>query len=162
MAISNRTRYEIFRRDRFTCGYCGRSAPDVALELEHVVPRAAGGGDESSNLRAACFDCNNGKRDTMPERWMVAAVKKAQREWLKKGERHSDEDDLSDMYAYLDAFSYLESLPPGRVLHCIMHVLATTFPFRPYGPDLIVAAAACASEGYGAERTAAERIGESF
>jgi HNH endonuclease len=153
LAISKRLRYEIFQRDRFTCGYCGRSAPDVLLELEHVIPRAAGGGDEPSNLRAACEDCNDGKADRMPGRWQIAAVKKIQREWLKNGRRHPREDDLSDMYAYMDAFAYLQGLPSARILNCIAHVLATTFPFRPYGPELIIAAAALASEGYGSERT---------
>jgi hypothetical protein len=61
MAISKRRRFEILRRDGFTCRYCGRSAPDVVLQIDHVTPRALGGSDHPSNLAAACEDCNQGK-----------------------------------------------------------------------------------------------------
>ena len=38
MALSKRLRYEILRRDNHTCRYCGASAPDVTLTVDHVVP----------------------------------------------------------------------------------------------------------------------------
>jgi hypothetical protein len=61
MAISKRLRFEILRRDNHTCRYCGRTAPEVALTVDHVVPTALGGSDEPSNLVAACGECNGGK-----------------------------------------------------------------------------------------------------
>lgn len=61
MAVSRRLRFEILRRDNHSCRYCGRSAPDVPLTVDHVVPVALGGGDEPGNLVAACKDCNSGK-----------------------------------------------------------------------------------------------------
>lgn len=61
MAISTRIRFEIFKRDRFTCQYCGRTPPDVLLHVDHIVPRADGGSDDPENLRTACRDCNLGK-----------------------------------------------------------------------------------------------------
>lgn len=54
-------RFEVFKRDRFSCGYCGRTPPDVLLEVDHVVPRSGGGSDELENLLTACWDCNRGK-----------------------------------------------------------------------------------------------------
>lgn len=57
------TRFEVFKRDSFTCQYCGRSAPEVLLELDHIEPVAAGGGNELLNLITACQACNAGKRD---------------------------------------------------------------------------------------------------
>lgn len=60
-AIPKKIRFEVFKRDKFTCRYCGRKAPDVILELDHVVPVAEGGGDEILNLVTACRDCNRGK-----------------------------------------------------------------------------------------------------
>lgn len=54
-------RFNVFNRDRFTCQYCGRTPPDVVLELEHVVPVAAGGSNKESNLLTACETCNSGK-----------------------------------------------------------------------------------------------------
>ena len=61
--ISKRTRFEIFKRDGFTCQYCNRKPPDVTLEVDHIDPRAAGGSNAEINLVTACFDCNRGKSD---------------------------------------------------------------------------------------------------
>lgn len=61
MAVSKRLRFEILRRDNHTCRYCGRSAPEVPLRVDHIVPVALGGTDGPENLVAACHDCNSGK-----------------------------------------------------------------------------------------------------
>lgn len=163
MAISHKTRYAIFLRDRFTCMYCGNSAPDVLLEIDHVVPRSRGGGDEPGNLAAACHDCNTGKSDDMPPRWFIAKVTRTQRNWIKKGQWHSAEADeaaeLAAIGAYVEAFGYLEELPARHVLHCMMHVLAERFPARPYGPDLVIATATCARSGYGSRDADTEALG---
>lgn len=63
MAISVRTRFEVFKRDEFTCGYCGRKSPQVVLEVDHIVPVAGGGSDDLINLKTSCWDCNRGKSD---------------------------------------------------------------------------------------------------
>lgn len=74
MAISKRTRFEVMTRDGHACRYCGASAPDAKLTIDHVVPIALGGGDEPSNLVAACRDCNAGKSSTTPGQALVADV----------------------------------------------------------------------------------------
>lgn len=61
--ISQKRRFEVFKRDRFTCQYCGRTPPDVVLALDHIVPVASGGDNSEINLTTACFDCNIGKSD---------------------------------------------------------------------------------------------------
>lgn len=61
--ISKYIRFEVFKRDSFTCQYCGRSAPDVVLEVDHIIPVAKGGDNNITNLITSCFDCNRGKRD---------------------------------------------------------------------------------------------------
>jgi hypothetical protein len=63
MTLSVRSRFEVFKRDSFTCGYCGRTPDDegVKLEVDHINPRANGGGDELINLVTSCWDCNHGK-----------------------------------------------------------------------------------------------------
>lgn len=61
MALSVRTRFEVFKRDEFCCQYCGRRSPDVVLEVDHIVPRCEGGTDDPINLRTSCWDCNHGK-----------------------------------------------------------------------------------------------------
>ncbi|MCX5365877.1 HNH endonuclease [Streptomyces sp. NBC_00124] len=65
MAVSKRLRYEILRRDRYTCRYCGASAPDAPMRVDHVTPVALGGTDHPSNLVAACEPCNSGKTSSI-------------------------------------------------------------------------------------------------
>lgn len=59
--ITKKMRFEVFKRDKFTCQYCGRMAPDVILEVDHIKPVAAGGKTEMINLVTSCRDCNRGK-----------------------------------------------------------------------------------------------------
>lgn len=61
--LSPRTRFEVLKRDNFTCRYCGRRAPEVVLHCDHIVAFIRGGDDAASNLVTACEDCNMGKSD---------------------------------------------------------------------------------------------------
>lgn len=60
-ALTPALRFEILSRDRFTCQYCGRQAPEVVLHVDHRLARARGGSNDRSNLVTACSDCNLGK-----------------------------------------------------------------------------------------------------
>ena len=53
------TRREIFRRDNFTCQYCGRHLSD--LTIDHILPRHLGGRHIWKNVVAACPSCNHRK-----------------------------------------------------------------------------------------------------
>jgi hypothetical protein len=59
--IPQGVRFDVFRRDNFTCVYCGGQSPDVTLECDHKVAVANGGTDDMNNLVTACWDCNRGK-----------------------------------------------------------------------------------------------------
>jgi hypothetical protein len=61
--ISKTVRFEVFKRDGFTCVYCGKKPPEVMLVIDHIVPVIAGGDNEMPNLVAACQGCNAGKSD---------------------------------------------------------------------------------------------------
>lgn len=74
MAVSKRLRYEILRRDNHTCRYCGATAPDAVLTIDHVVPVALGGQDVPENLVAACKDCNAGKTSVGTTDTVIADV----------------------------------------------------------------------------------------
>lgn len=62
-SLSKKIRFEVFKRDSFTCQYCGRSVPDVILEVDHIKPVSKGGDNEIINLITSCRDCNRGKSD---------------------------------------------------------------------------------------------------
>jgi hypothetical protein len=64
-AISKKTRFEVFKRDKFTCQYCGRSAPEVVLNCDHIDPIANGGSNDVINLVTSCESCNAGKKDRL-------------------------------------------------------------------------------------------------
>lgn len=61
MGLSLRHRLRILRRDGFRCVYCGRTAAESRLEVDHQIPRVQGGSSRDSNLVTACRDCNQGK-----------------------------------------------------------------------------------------------------
>lgn len=62
--LSKKIRFEVFKRDHFTCQYCGQMSPDVILEVDHIKPVAEGGTDDMTNLITSCRDCNRGKGKT--------------------------------------------------------------------------------------------------
>ena len=59
--IPRAIRFEVLKRDKFTCQYCGASAPDVVLHVDHINPASLGGEDDITNLVTACEVCNVGK-----------------------------------------------------------------------------------------------------
>ena len=77
--IPNYIRFQVFKRDRFTCQYCGRSG--VELEVDHIQPLASGGTNDLDNLITACKDCNRGKRDmpVLPEGYRLVKESKSRR-----------------------------------------------------------------------------------
>ncbi|MDQ5943119.1 MAG: hypothetical protein QG572_1935 [Pseudomonadota bacterium] len=62
-SVSKKARFEVFKRDGFTCQYCGAHPPAVILHLDHIHPVAQGGGNENDNLITSCESCNQGKSD---------------------------------------------------------------------------------------------------
>ena len=80
--IPKKMRFEVFKRDKFTCQYCGRKSPDVVLEVDHIKPVAEGGTNDILNLVTACVDCNRGKSKTMLDDSTVIQKQQAQLELL--------------------------------------------------------------------------------
>jgi hypothetical protein len=62
-SISQRFRDEVMRRARSACEYCRllqELSPDT-FEVDHILPRSAGGTSELENLCLACPACNAAK-----------------------------------------------------------------------------------------------------
>jgi len=50
----------VLKRDQYRCSMCGAQLTlgNGSAHIDHVVPRAEGGSDDESNLRALCYGCN--------------------------------------------------------------------------------------------------------
>jgi len=73
--ISDKLRFEVFRRDGFRCKCCGRAAKDgVELAVDHIVPVAKGGKNDLQNFQTLCRACNSGKRTETVDFEEVKAV----------------------------------------------------------------------------------------
>lgn len=53
------TKTEVFRRDNYTCQYCGMKPS--RLTIDHIIPRHMGGTHSWENLVTACPSCNHKK-----------------------------------------------------------------------------------------------------
>lgn len=53
----------VFKRDRYTCQYCGRQPGAEELTIDHVMPRSQGGETSWENCVLACVACNRRKAD---------------------------------------------------------------------------------------------------
>ena len=101
-SISNKLRFEVFKRDKFQCQYCGKSAPDVILECDHISPVSKGGSNDIMNLIASCRECNSGKSDrTLDDNSVVAR----QRQQLAELEERRQQ--LDEMLKWRDGLSSL-------------------------------------------------------
>lgn len=60
----NISRFSIFKRDNFTCQYCGKTVKDgIKLHVDHMIPLIKGGSNNRTNLITSCQKCNSEKRD---------------------------------------------------------------------------------------------------
>jgi len=61
--VPGSVRYEVLKRAKYRCELCGASAENIALHVDHIIPRNKGGQDDLSNFQALCMTCNTNKRD---------------------------------------------------------------------------------------------------
>jgi len=54
-------RYNIFKRDKAQCQYCGLSFARQELTIDHVVPKSLGGKTIWNNVVCCCIKCNRQK-----------------------------------------------------------------------------------------------------
>lgn len=105
--IPKRVRFEVLKRDGHRCRYCGATAEDEKLTVDHVIPVVLGGSDDPSNLATACAPCNSGKSSSNPDDALVADVSETQMEFAKalrlaylfrKYDRRGTESDTADWF----------------------------------------------------------------
>lgn len=81
--VSKRIRFEVFKRDSFTCQYCGAKSPDIILCVDHIEPVKHGGTNDILNLVTSCEDCNSGKGAVRLSDESVVAKSRKQAEALQ-------------------------------------------------------------------------------
>jgi DNA-binding transcriptional MerR regulator len=119
-SISKKIRFEVFKRDKFKCVYCGAVAPDVLLQIDHINPVAKGGDNDILNLVTACFECNSGKRDKMLDDKSIIQKKRNQLEELQQRreqiemmlEWHNELSEIKDILLF-ELKKYWEDHTPG-------------------------------------------------
>lgn len=83
-SLSKKTRFEVFKRDSFKCQYCGGSAPEAVLVVDHIDPLSKDGADEMVNYITACHSCNSGKSDRKLDDSTTLQKQKAQLDELNE------------------------------------------------------------------------------
>jgi hypothetical protein len=154
MALSKKVRFEVFKRDKFTCQYCGKAAPDVALEADHIHPVSKGGEDDLLNLVTSCRECNAGKSDRILS---DDSVVQKQRRTLEELQDRREQIDM--MLEWQQGLNVLQAdaasgaadlwreLVPGYCLNdCGVRELAKTI--RKYGLPLVLESMRTATEQY--------------
>lgn len=88
MSLSKKLRFEVFKRDGFTCQYCGKGAPDIILHVDHIHPKSKGGSNDILNLVTACSECNGGKSSNLiSDQSVIEKQKKQLRELQDRREQ---------------------------------------------------------------------------
>ena len=85
------SRRNIFKRDHWTCQYCGVQPGGEELTIDHVIPRSQGGTSSWTNCVAACVRCNARKADRTPEQaGMRLRRRPARPDWRPAYAGHTD------------------------------------------------------------------------
>jgi len=152
-SIKTSTRFEVFRRDGFTCQYCGSKSPDVILEIDHIRPVADGGDNSILNLITACWACNSGKGARLLDDDAMVQKQRAQLEDLQK-----KRDQIDMMVQWKTELSNLKDYETQKVeafvqdkIGCALSVLgqkAIAAVIRKYGIAAVMDAIVIAAEQY--------------
>jgi len=134
-SLSKKIRFEVFKRDSFTCQYCGSKSPDVVLNVDHINPVAKGGKNEMLNLITSCFSCNSGKSDrqlsdkTIVEKQRVQIeelnLRRQQLEMLlewKTGLQDIKSDEAQKVSDYIEKITGKVSLTPVGLKNMQKHI----------------------------------------
>ena len=66
--IDQATSWRVFRRDDYTCRYCGRD--DAPLTVDHLVLWEEGGPSTEDNMVSCCKKCNRRRGNTQFAEWL--------------------------------------------------------------------------------------------
>lgn len=75
-------RKSIWKRDNFTCQYCGKKPKEDECTIDHVVPKSLGGETSWTNCVLACYRCNSQKANRTPENAKKPKDKDKSKKWI--------------------------------------------------------------------------------
>jgi 5-methylcytosine-specific restriction endonuclease McrA len=79
------SRANLYKRDRYTCQYCGRKQASAELTIDHIVPRSRGGQSTWTNCVVACIRCNSRKADrTLAQSGLALATAPVKPDWTPR------------------------------------------------------------------------------
>ncbi|MBV9386377.1 MAG: HNH endonuclease [Chroococcidiopsidaceae cyanobacterium CP_BM_ER_R8_30] len=67
--IPPEVRKYVFERNHYQCQSCGRTHQETELNVDHIIPLAAGGQNDISNLQTLCRICNQQKQHRLDPRF---------------------------------------------------------------------------------------------
>lgn len=164
--ISKKLRFEVFKRDSFTCQYCGAKAPDVILHIDHITPIAHGDKNILMNLVTACAACNLGKgAEKLSEN---SAIKKSQKQADILQQRREQIEMLRDWHMEIVQQSEIEvsavdslyrSLTNNEWCIAEQYKAKTIKPLlKKYGLQLVLEALSDGSRTYGDPSRALDKL----
>lgn len=186
-ALSAKTRFEVFKRDKFTCQYCGAKAPDVILHCDHIQAVKNGGSNDILNLLTACQDCNGGKgarpldQAVMMEKQVSQLAELEQRrqqvemlmKWRESLKEHDDavlehiRQHIANLTGYRPGSSYDQTIRKWLktdTLDAILNMVDDVFEYRfkktPWSENATIRSLDFAMNGVGPALGASKMYGE--
>lgn len=74
--IVNFSRHALVKRDKGECQFCKKRLTPSQITIDHVLPKAQGGGSSFINCVVSCHDCNNKKGNRTPEQANMPLIRK--------------------------------------------------------------------------------------
>jgi hypothetical protein len=68
--IDQRTMWQVFKRDDYTCRYCGQTG--IPLTVDHIVLWEKGGPTTEENLITSCKKCNKTRGNREYAEWLIS------------------------------------------------------------------------------------------
>lgn len=70
--IDNIMQWEVFKRDNYTCRYCGRTG--IPMSVDHIILWEEGGPTTADNLLCTCKSCNRDRGRMQYEAWLKSPM----------------------------------------------------------------------------------------